>query len=79
MENKDWWKIFGTFPIVAKIRNFLLEKDLHKAMTAPENVETSIKKYKEESDLYKQSISIALLIEASCESSFQFFFQTLYR
>ena len=38
-----------------------------------------IKDCKGKIDDYEDSVTLALLIEASCESSFQFFFQTLYR
>ena len=80
---KDWmkekWNIFGTFPPVAKIRMFLLEKDLYKSMAETDPGGQQIKDCKGKIDDYEDSVTLALLIEASCESSFQFFFQTLYR
>ena len=41
--------------------------------------EVRIKKLKEEIEEHQGSITLALLIEANSESSFQFVFQTLYR
>ena len=66
----------GTFAVVAKIRFFILKTALFKSMAKKEN-DTLDKK--EEIDAFEESVTLALLIEASSESSFQFFFQTLYR
>ena len=75
-KKRDWWKIMGTFAVVAKIRIFILETALFKSMAKKENATLD---KKEEIDAFEESVTLALLIEASSESSFQFFFQTLYR
>ena len=71
--NKDWWKIIGTCLPFAKIRAYLLEKKLFKAMAKSEPEVSCIKNFKETLDEHEDSLTLALLIESSCESSFQFF------
>ena len=74
-----WWKMICTIKSFAKFRAFLLEKELFKAMAESEPEGQLIKDCKEKLDGHENCLTLSLLIESSCESSFQFFFQTLYR
>ena len=78
---KQWWKIPDLLPVWAKIKMFYFDLKLNQLMseqTSPTN-EASVKELKEEIEEHQGSVTLALLIEANSESSFQFVFQTLYR
>ena len=78
---KQWWKIPDLLPVWAKIRMFYYDIKLNQLMSeqkSPTN-EVCIKELKKEIVEHQGSITLALLIEANSESSFQFVFQTLYR
>ena len=80
-KKKQWWKIPDLLPALAKVRMFYYDIKLNQLMSeqkSPTN-EVRIKKLKEEIEEHQGSITLALLIEANSESSFQFVFQTLYR
>ena len=82
---KSWWKVLGTFPLLAKFRIFLLELNLYQTLSHPcedgkEYAKTEkIKHRREEIKDFEENVTLALSIEAAFEASFQFFFQTLYR
>eukprot|EP00092_Neocalanus_flemingeri_P008776 GFUD01009449.1.p1 GENE.GFUD01009449.1~~GFUD01009449.1.p1 ORF type:complete len:958 (+),score=187.13 GFUD01009449.1:48-2921(+) len=73
------WKIWGTFPLVAKLRMFYLETKLYLSKSEKKQNDKDINDIREEIYEYQETVALALLIEASSESSFQFYFQTLYR
>ena len=80
-KKKQLWKIPDLLPVWAKIRMFYYDIKLNQLMSEQKSTtnEVCIKELKKEIVEHQGSITLALLIEANSESSFQFVFQTLYR
>ena len=79
----DMWAFLSTFPVVAKIRIFCLERNLLRIWSEERSKGTKkggkgVETKSKINDV-QEILMLGLLIEASCEASFQFYFQTLYR
>ena len=77
---KQWRKMLVLMPVVSKIRLFIFDRQINQLRskeTSKAN-EEEINKLKEEKSVYEGKVTVALLLEANSESSFQFAFQTLF-
>jgi len=72
------WTAFGTIAVVSKFKIFLMERNLYLSMRESAVLE-EMKEKKRKINEFEDVVTLALLIESSTESSFQFFFQMLYR
>ena len=72
-------------PFVTRVYKFMFDWELFKIYKQPRDKRDEETKYEEDKikaigkiDAYENIVNLSLIIEASVESSFQFFFQTVY-